>query len=241
MKFSEQMLRKRSKGEKKVVEVRRHCSGFTPKSKFTQHSFHYTCNLRIPQFLNTLNWENLSFHHTRQCTESVAPRQFSAHLWPAPCAKWTTRLTRQRSRLVRSFHLASFVSVSPSVMKLKGQEMTWDGLMQRMTRGRCPCHSNHWTNNCQWKMRKKEDVKQDEKKFSKEMNTKLFFFSKNIQQGTWTALFLSWNLFLKNINKTLKSKAGTPTTESTREKLFWHQKRDCVSPLFKHKVLPKRE
>ena len=39
----------------------------------------------------------------------------------------------------------------------------------------------------------------------------------------------------EKINKTLKSKAETPTTESTREKLFWHQKRDCVSPIFKHK------
>ena len=60
------------------------------------------------QLLNTLNWESLSFHHTRQCTESVARRQFSAHLWAALCAKWPTRLTRLRSRLVRCFHLASF-------------------------------------------------------------------------------------------------------------------------------------
>ena len=34
----------------------------------------------LPQFLNTQNSENLSWHHTRQCTESAAPRQFSAHL-----------------------------------------------------------------------------------------------------------------------------------------------------------------
>ena len=32
---------KESKGEKKVVEMRRHWSGFAP----TQHNFHYTCNL----------------------------------------------------------------------------------------------------------------------------------------------------------------------------------------------------
>ena len=34
----------------------------------------------LPQFLNILViWAKLSLHHTRQCTESVAPRQFSAH------------------------------------------------------------------------------------------------------------------------------------------------------------------
>ena len=31
----------------------------------------------LPLFLNTLNSENMSWHHTRQCIESVAPRQFS--------------------------------------------------------------------------------------------------------------------------------------------------------------------
>ena len=30
----------------------------------------------LPLFLNTLNSENMSWHHTRQCIESVAPRQF---------------------------------------------------------------------------------------------------------------------------------------------------------------------
>ena len=64
---------------------------------------------QYPQFLNILViWVNLSLHHTRQCTESVAPRQFSAHRWAAPCAKWPTRSTRLRSCLVRNFNLASF-------------------------------------------------------------------------------------------------------------------------------------
>ena len=31
----------------------------------------------LPLFLNTLNSENMSWHHTRQCAESVALRQFS--------------------------------------------------------------------------------------------------------------------------------------------------------------------
>ena len=61
-----------------------------------------------PQFLNTLNWENLSFHHSRKCTESVAPRQVLAPPWAAPLVNWTTRLLRLWSCLVRSFHLASF-------------------------------------------------------------------------------------------------------------------------------------
>ena len=62
----------------------------------------------LPQFLKTLNSGNLSLRHTKQCTESVALRQFSAPLWAAPLVNWTTRLLRLRSRLVRCFHLASF-------------------------------------------------------------------------------------------------------------------------------------
>ena len=64
--------------------------------------------LDLPQFLNTLNRANLSFHRTQQRTESVAPRQFSAHLWAAPCAKLPTRLTRLRSCLARSFSCGFF-------------------------------------------------------------------------------------------------------------------------------------
>ena len=90
------------------------------KSKFTQHNFHYMCNLalhktlwrtqssflflfgwwdeasasrerhslttlslhcafsELPQFQNTLNRGNLSFHHKQQCAESVAQRQVLA-------------------------------------------------------------------------------------------------------------------------------------------------------------------
>ena len=62
----------------------------------------------LPQFLNTLNWGNLSCHDKRQYTESVAPRQFSAHLWVTLCAKLPTRFTKLRSRLVRNYHFASF-------------------------------------------------------------------------------------------------------------------------------------
>ena len=62
----------------------------------------------LPQFLKTLNSVNLSWHHTQQCTVSVAPRQFSAPFWAAPSVKRTTPLLRLRSRLVRCFHLASF-------------------------------------------------------------------------------------------------------------------------------------
>ena len=40
------MLQKKKK-EKKVVEMRRHWSRFTPKSQFTQHNSCYTCNLAL--------------------------------------------------------------------------------------------------------------------------------------------------------------------------------------------------
>ena len=36
-----------NQGEKKVVEMRRHWSGFTPKSHFTQHNSYYSCNLAL--------------------------------------------------------------------------------------------------------------------------------------------------------------------------------------------------
>ena len=45
------------------------------------HPFGLLHFAELPQFLDTLNWENLPLHHTLQCTESVAPRQFSAHLF----------------------------------------------------------------------------------------------------------------------------------------------------------------
>ena len=50
----------------------------------------------LPLFLNTLNSENMSWHHTRQCIESVARRQFFFCTWAGPCAKWPTRLITQR-------------------------------------------------------------------------------------------------------------------------------------------------
>ena len=62
----------------------------------------------LPMFLNTLNSENMSWHHTRQCIESAAPQQFFFCTWAGPSAKWPTRLITLRSRLVRCFHLASF-------------------------------------------------------------------------------------------------------------------------------------
>ena len=43
------------------------------------HPFGLLHFAELPQFLNTPNWENLSLHHTLQCTESVAPRLFSVH------------------------------------------------------------------------------------------------------------------------------------------------------------------
>ena len=68
-----------------------------------------------PQFLNTLNWKNLSFHHTRKCTESVALRQVLAPPWAAPLVNWTTRLSDFGlvSSVVSIWLL--FVFVSPSV------------------------------------------------------------------------------------------------------------------------------
>ena len=69
------------------------------------------------QLLNTLNWENLSFHDKRQCTESVAPRQFSAHLSEQHQVQ-NDQLDSPDYGLVSSviFIWRLFVSVSPSVL-----------------------------------------------------------------------------------------------------------------------------
>ena len=113
------------KREKKAVDMRRHWSGFTLKSKFTQHKFHYTCNLALhktlwriqssflflfqwwqknlcvkvidhsivvlrfsdsPQFLDTLNWGNLSPWQTAMwwicgTTTSSCTTLSSKHHW----------------------------------------------------------------------------------------------------------------------------------------------------------------
>ena len=47
-------------------------------------------------------WQTAMYWICGTTTSSSAP------LWAAPCAQWRTRLLRQRSRLVRCFHLASF-------------------------------------------------------------------------------------------------------------------------------------
>ena len=65
--------------------------------------------------------------------------------------------------------------------------MKWDGLMQRMSRGRCPCHFNHRTDNYQQKMENKRGKKQEEEYFyvintffgkMTSKNMKRFFFWK---------------------------------------------------------------
>ena len=143
------MLHQEFKVEKKVVEKRRHWSGFY--AQVDVHTTQFLLNMRsgssqnslkdwgfllfalnggkepmhhdrdidhpldflhfaeFPQVLNTLNWKTcLCITNCIVLTESVAPRQVSAHLRAATCAKWTTPLTTQLSRLVRSFHSASF-------------------------------------------------------------------------------------------------------------------------------------
>ena len=59
---------------------------------------------------------------------------------------------------------------------MKWQEKEWDGLMHRMTFGRCPCHCDHRTNNYPWKMRKKE-VHQEEKI--------AFFYRECLERNAW--------------------------------------------------------
>ena len=73
-----------------------------------KRSFSFWMVGQAPQFLNTLYWGNLSFHHKLQCTESVAQRQVLAPPWAAPLVNWTTRFLRLRSCLVRSFSFGIF-------------------------------------------------------------------------------------------------------------------------------------
>ena len=117
-------------GKKEVVEKRRQMTGVS-----TQFSLHMQSGYSQSSLVDSINFffvegggkkpmhldkdidhpslycilqENLSFHDKRQCAESAALRQDLAPPWAAPCAQWPIRLLRPRSRLVRSFHLASF-------------------------------------------------------------------------------------------------------------------------------------
>ena len=71
----------------------------------------------LPRFLDTLNWELLLLHHTRQCTESVAPRQFSAHLLSSTICK---KNTFSPSVLIHHSHTSSFPDNHSVFLILRG-------------------------------------------------------------------------------------------------------------------------
>ena len=73
------------KGKTKVVDMRRHWSGFTLKSKFTQHNFHYTCNLALhnalrriqSSFLFLFEWWQKTMHHDKVIDHLMVVLRFS--------------------------------------------------------------------------------------------------------------------------------------------------------------------
>ena len=69
----------------------------------------------LPLFLNTLNSENMSWHHARQCTESVALRQFSlVHMSRTMCKMTnSTHHTTVSSRPLFSFWFFSCTFLDP--------------------------------------------------------------------------------------------------------------------------------
>ena len=117
--------------------------------------------------------------------------------------------------------------------KKKKQEKEWDGLLQRMTRDRCPCHCDHRTNNYQWKMRQKE-VNQEEQNIFKERSTR--FFQQKLKKGIFLKKNGVWKfvLFLKSKKIRIQRRAfffltGSLTTLSVYCILqnfhsFWHPK-----------------
>ena len=80
----------------------------------------------------------------------------------------------------------------------------------------------------------KEDVKQDEKKFSKEMNTKFFYknFNKEHEQ-----LFLVKKFVFEKNQQNIEIQGRDSNNREHTRKTFGTKKRDCVSPIFKQKVL----
>ena len=117
-------------------------------------------------------------------------------------------------------------------MKWDDKEMKWDGLMQRMTRGRCLCHCDHRTDNCQQKMRK-EEAKQEETRVFQEINTDSFFTYKNTTGNMRRVFVVKWStevcfVFIKSTTN-CESKAETSTAESTQRKFFFAtERRYCV-------------
>ena len=82
----------------------------------TGHLFVVLRFAELPQFLNTVNWGNLSFHHKRHRTESVAVRQVLAPPWEHHW--YIEQVGFSGFGLVSSvvFLWRLFVSVSPSVL-----------------------------------------------------------------------------------------------------------------------------
>ena len=110
--------------------------------------------------------------------------------------------------------------------------MKWDGLLQRITHGRCPCHCDHRTNNYE----KKEEVNQEEKKSVLKRYTQVFFFNKNYKKenGFFFETMESGNLFCfwKNDRK-WESKEEIWTTESTNKDVLDHKKETLCFPSFR--------
>ena len=92
--------------------MRRHWSGFTPKSHFTQHNFHYTCNVALHKplwriqssFLFFLNGGTKPLHHEKDIDRFIVVLRFSEPpqflntlflrelVFPSQTAKWTESL-----------------------------------------------------------------------------------------------------------------------------------------------------
>ena len=133
----QQRLQQQSTRKKHFCQQKREkCSTIFSKSHFLKQKNNKQDNIeRSRKFFFVLNGGKELLHHDKNIDHSidllqistvsehtlwfgwicrcithgnVAPRQFSAHRWAAPCAKWATRPTRLRSCLVRNFHLASF-------------------------------------------------------------------------------------------------------------------------------------
>ena len=73
--FRKDVTKRESKGEKKVVEMRRHWSGLAPKSQFTQHNSHKTCNLALHKAF----WVTQASFFFECCEKACASRQWH---WP---------------------------------------------------------------------------------------------------------------------------------------------------------------
>ena len=109
--------------------------------------------------------------------------------------------------------------------------MKWNGLMQRMSRGRCPCHCDHRTDKLSLKDEKKRGKTGGDKSFSRDKHQVFLYFqntTRNMKRVfcckmECRSLFCFWK-----IQQQIANPKQRPQQQRAQKESFFQQKRDIV-------------